>query len=61
MPSVNAFHSSREGEQPANLQVHHNNSHCEPGKQIKAAGNSIPGTGGYRLCDDCKECNRLGH
>lgn len=61
MPNVDAFHSYHEPERDESLRVHHNNSHCEPGKQIKAAGTDIPGTGGYRLCDDCKECNRLGH
>ena len=60
MPSTLPFHSMHEPEKPVEHRVYHNNSACP-------AGRSIPhyerrqGDSGYRLCQDCKEMNRLGH
>jgi hypothetical protein len=60
MPKVPAFYSVNEGKKPTNKQVHHDNSACASGRDIPA-NERKPGTGGYRLCDDCIKETRLGH
>jgi hypothetical protein len=59
MAQTPAFHSINEVKKPANHRVHHNNSACPPGRDIPNWERK-PGTGGYRLCDDCDRRNRLG-
>jgi len=59
MPSVAAFYSVNEVSKPANLRVHHNNGACPPGRDIPS-WERRPGTGGYRLCDDCARLNQQG-
>lgn len=56
MPIVAAFYSINEESKPAPHRVHHNNSNCPPGRDIPAKERRA-GTGGYRLCDDCKKLN----
>ena len=59
MPATAVFYSINEvKKQPAN-RVHHNNSACPPGRDIPQ-NERKPGTGGYRLCDDCARLNREG-
>ena len=53
MAKCPSFHSRREGEKPLEKRVYHNNDSCPPGRDIKANNDSLPGTGGYRLCDHC--------
>jgi hypothetical protein len=60
MPKVAEFYSVNETAKPAASRVHHNNSACPPGRDIKAAKEDRPGTGGYRLCLDCDERNKQG-
>jgi hypothetical protein len=59
MPQVAAFHSVNETSKPAANRVHHNNSNCPPGRDIPK-NERRDGTGGYRLCDDCKKLNDQG-
>lgn len=59
MPSTPAFHSINEEKKPAANRVHHNNSACAAGRDIPS-NERRPGTGGYRLCDDCAKANREG-
>lgn len=58
MPHTYPFHAADEAERPPAHRVHHNNSACPAGRRIHR---KILGDKGYRLCDDCKEMNRLGH
>jgi hypothetical protein len=60
MPSCAPFYSRREVDKPPDKRVHHNNSTCPPGRDIKANGDDKPGEGGYRLCHDCAERNKQG-
>ena len=60
MPKVAEFYSINEAAKPAPNRVHHNNSAYPPGRDIKAAKEDRPGTGGYRLCHDCQERNNQG-
>jgi hypothetical protein len=53
------FHSINETKKPAANRVYHNNGTCPPGRDIPASERRT-GTGGYRLCDDCKERNNKG-
>jgi hypothetical protein len=59
MPRVAAFYSINESQKPQNQRVHHNNSACPPGRDIPQHERR-PGTGGYRLCDDCQRLNNEG-
>ena len=57
MPRVADFHSINEVKKPPHNRVYHNNSSCAPGRDIPQ-NERRPGTGGYRLCEDCtKETN----
>jgi hypothetical protein len=60
MPITSPFYSVNEAAKPAVHRVHHNNSACPPGRDIKAAKEDRPGTGGYRLCYDCDQLNKQG-
>lgn len=57
--TVPAFHSINEADKPAPTRVYHNNVLCRPGHDIQA-DERRNGTGGYRLCDDCKRLNDQG-
>jgi hypothetical protein len=57
MATVNSFHSVNETSKPASQRVYHNNDACPPGRDIPS-WERRPGTGGYRLCDDCARRNR---
>ena len=59
MPKVAAFYSVNEAKKPTTKRVYHNNSACPPGRDIPTKERRV-GTGGYRLCTDCAERNRLG-
>jgi len=59
MPPVTIFHSINEALKPVGNRVYHNNGACPPGRDIPQHERRI-GTGGYRLCDDCNNLNRLG-
>jgi hypothetical protein len=48
------FYSRREAEKPVEKRVYHNNDSCPPGRDIKANGDALNGTGGYRPCQDCQ-------
>jgi hypothetical protein len=56
---VAEFYSVNEVKKPAADRVYHNNSACAPGRDIPPSERR-PGNGGYRLCKDCAELNRLG-
>jgi hypothetical protein len=55
MAKVAAFYSVNEVKKPEKDRVHHNESQCAPGRDIKAAKEDKPGTGGYPLCKDCQK------
>lgn len=59
MPPTSAFYSINEAAKPAANRVHHNNSACPPGRDIPQHERR-GGTGGYRLCDDCRRLNDQG-
>lgn len=59
MPYTPAFYSVNEGKKPAESRVHHNNSAC-PAERDILQHERRPGTGGYRLCLDCKQLNSQG-
>jgi hypothetical protein len=59
MPSMPAFHSINEIKNPPDKRVYHNNSTCIAGRQIPRDERS-PGTGGYRLCEECEKKNKHG-
>lgn len=59
MSQVASFYSINEVKKPANQRVYHNNNTCPPGRDIPKT-EQRPGTGGYRLCDDCDLRNRQG-
>ena len=48
---VDPFHSDL-----PRTEVYHNNSECDLGNNIEPE-NKVSGTGGLRLCDDCKKLN----
>ena len=52
MSKVAEFYSVNEVKKPEDKRVHHNDSSCPPGRDIPP-NERQPGTGGYRLCDDC--------
>ena len=51
---VSPFHSKLEG-----IEVYHNNNECTLGNNIEHK-NIKQGTGGKRLCKQCKKLNREG-
>jgi hypothetical protein len=59
MPKIADFHSINEIKKLAHRRVHHNNSACPPGRDIPQK-QRLPGTGGYRLCEDCETLNKDG-
>jgi len=59
MTLVAAFYSVNESLKPASQRVHHNNNACPPGRDIPSWERK-PGTGGYRLCEDCQRLTREG-
>jgi hypothetical protein len=52
--SVSPFHSKL----PA-TEVYHNNNKCTVGNNIETY-NKVSGTGGLRLCSDCRNLNAQG-
>lgn len=54
MAKVAAFYSVNEEKKPYANRVYHNDDTCPPGRDIPAHERK-PGTGGYRLCEDCKK------
>jgi len=54
MAKVPEFYSVNEINKPAANRVHHNNNSCPSGRDIPAHERRN-GTGGYRLCEDCKK------
>ena len=60
MPRIEAFHSRREARKPADQGVYHNNSTCQPGRDIKLSSDERKGTGNYLLCRDCDDKNFKG-
>lgn len=56
MPPTPAFYSVNETQKPAANRVHHNNSACASGRDIPQHERK-PGSGGYRLCDNCNSLN----
>lgn len=60
MPNTAAFYSVNEGDKPETKRVHHTNSTCPDAVEIKAAKADKPGSGGYRLCAECRDRNRDG-
>ena len=52
MPRANPWHSIK---QP----VHHDNTSCKTGNNIERE-NFRWGTGGKRLCDECRDLDRAG-
>jgi len=59
MPLTSDFHSINEIKKPESQRVYHNNSACPPGRDIPA-NERRQGTGGYRLCEDCKRLTAQG-
>lgn len=59
MSSTSPFYSVNEVKKPEGNRVHHNNTACPPGRDIPA-NERRAGTGGYRLCDDCRRLNEQG-
>ena len=59
MTLVTAFYSVNEALKPTQNRVHHNNDARPPGRDIPSWERK-PGTGGYRLCEDCQRMTREG-
>jgi len=57
MPSVDTFYSISETRKPPENQVHHNNTDCVSGRGIPRYEHRY-GTGGHRLCDDCRRLSQ---
>jgi hypothetical protein len=57
MPSTPEFHSINESKNPPDKRVFHNNSTCIAGRQVPP-NERRPGTGGYRLCQECEQKNK---
>jgi len=51
---VSPFHSKKPG-----TEVYHNNNKCTTGNNIESYYKTS-GTGGHRLCKDCKDLNAQG-
>jgi hypothetical protein len=56
MPPMAPYYSVNEAKKPPAHRVHHNNSLCAPARDIPTHERQA-GTGGHRLCDDCKRLN----
>jgi hypothetical protein len=56
MPSIPEFHSVNATKDIGD-HVYHNNSTCIAGRQIPR-DERRPGTGGYRLCEECERKNK---
>jgi hypothetical protein len=54
MPQIPSFYSVGEIIKPVHMRCHHNNDRCGAGKAIPLRDRRN-GTGGYRLCDDCRQ------
>ncbi len=52
MPQKSPWHSTMQ-------EVYHNNTECNTGNNIEKE-NVRPGTGGKKLCDECKRLNAEG-
>ncbi len=52
MPQRSPWHSEKSD-------VYHNNTNCNTGNNIEKE-NVRPGTGGKKLCDECKRLNAEG-
>jgi hypothetical protein len=59
MPKVPDFYSINEAIKVALNRVYHDNGACPLGRRIPPIERRS-GTGGYRLCDDCKNLNDQG-
>ena len=59
MTKVPAFYSVNEVKKLPADRVHHDNRACRPGQDIPQSERRT-GTGGYRLCQVCKELNDKG-
>jgi hypothetical protein len=58
MPTTPAFHSINEGRKPPGNRIYHNNSACPSGGDVPQNERRL-GDGGYRLCHNCDQMNRL--
>ena len=56
MPTVAAFYSAQEATKPAGDRVHHTNSTCPSGQDIRQPDRRV-GTNGYPLCKECASRN----
>jgi hypothetical protein len=54
MPFTAPFYSANEAKKPAPTRVHHNNTTCPSGRDISHPERRL-GTGGYQLCNECKQ------
>jgi hypothetical protein len=54
MAKVSAFYSVNETKKPVEKRVYHNDNSCPAGRDIPS-NERRPGTGGYRLCEDCQK------
>ncbi len=52
MGTTHPWHSKLDG-----TDVHHNNTDCTKGNNIEHR-NKKNGTGGYRLCEECRDKNK---
>lgn len=53
MARVAPYYSAQEANKPVQDRVHHNDDTCKAGRDIRP-NDKRSGTGGYRLCGDCK-------
>jgi hypothetical protein len=59
MPKVAPFYSVNEAAKPLRHRVYHDNNNCPPGRDIPK-NEQRPGTGGYRLCENCQKLDQQG-
>jgi len=59
MPFTAAFHSVNELQKADADRIYHNNSACPTGREIPL-NDRVAGNGGYRVCPECEQRNRLG-
>lgn len=60
MPKVADFYSINEAKKPEGSRRYHHNSACAPGRDTPT-NERKPGTGGYKLCEDCIKEDKAGH
>ncbi len=60
MPLTAAYYSANEAKKPPPARVHHNNTICPSGRDIPHPERRL-GTGGYRLCNECKQLTDQRH